>query len=72
MTLMTHVLELEKLSKCHLKGKTERKWANGLEIYDSEKKEPKGWYTCIVPLYSKFFFSETVGPIKATLHVGHP
>ena len=23
---------------CHLKGKTSRKWANGLKIYDSEKK----------------------------------
>ena len=26
-----------KLSKCHLRGKTLWKWANGLKIYDSEK-----------------------------------
>ena len=33
---------MEKMSKCHLKGATGRKWANGLKIYDSEKKRLKG------------------------------
>ena len=27
-----------KIRKCHLKGATGRKWANGLKIYDSDKK----------------------------------
>ena len=44
-----------KLSKYHLKGKILRKWANGLKIYDFEKKkmDPRSWsaptpgqYTC--------------------------
>ena len=33
-----YAFELGKLSKCHLKGKTLWKWANGLNIYDSENK----------------------------------
>ena len=45
------------LSKCHLKGKISRKWANGLKIYESVKGlEPKDWsapnpkqYTCVLP-----------------------
>ena len=28
--------------KCHLTGKTLWKWVNGLNIYDSEKKDPRG------------------------------
>ena len=28
--------------KCHLKGKTLLKWANGQKIYDSEKNGPQG------------------------------
>ena len=28
----------KKMSKFHLKGATGRKWANGLKIYDSEKR----------------------------------
>ena len=34
---MAHAFEWGKLSKCHFKGKTNRKWVNGLKIYDSEK-----------------------------------
>ena len=37
-TYGAHVFESEKWSKCHLKGKTLWKWANGLNIYDSENK----------------------------------
>ena len=33
-------------SKCHLKGKTLWKWANG-QIYDSEKKDPGAIYTIL-------------------------
>ena len=33
-----HAFEWGKLSKCHLKGKTLWKWANGLNIYDSKNK----------------------------------
>ena len=41
-TLVAHAFELGKLSKCHLKGKTLWKWANGQKIYDSEKNGPQG------------------------------
>ena len=34
---MAHAFKWGKLSKCHFKGKTNRKWVNGLKIYDSEK-----------------------------------
>ena len=51
-TLVVHA----KFLKCHLKGKTCRKWANGQIIYDLEKEiDPKGYsdtamglYTCIL------------------------
>ena len=51
-TLVVHANFL----KCHLKGKTCRKWANGQIIYDLEKEiDPKGYsdtamglYTCIL------------------------
>ena len=61
-TLVAQAFEWGKLSKCHLKGKTLWKWANGLKFYDSEKKKKKkkwtpgtglpptrGQYTCILP-----------------------
>ena len=41
-TLVAHAFEWGKLSKCHLTGKTLWKWPNGLNIYDSEKKDPRG------------------------------
>ena len=42
-TLVAHEFEWGKLSKCHLKRKkNRRKWANGLKIYDSEKKLDPG------------------------------
>ena len=37
-----YAFELGKLSKCHLKGKTLWKWANGLYMYDSENKYTPG------------------------------
>ena len=40
-TSVAHTLECGKLLKYHLKGKTCRKWADGLKIYDSEKKRPQ-------------------------------
>ena len=56
-TKVAHAFEWGKLLKCHLKGKTCRKWANGLKIYDSEKQiwtpgvvcPHPGQYTCILP-----------------------
>ena len=71
---MAHVFEWGKLSKCHFKGKTNRKWVNGLKIYDSEK----GWSATTpgeymyITKYSKAFFSETIGPIKAKRQVELP
>ena len=42
-TWVTHAFELGKLLKCHLKGKSCRKWANGLKLGNSEKKlDPRG------------------------------
>ena len=53
-TYVTHAFEWGKLSKCHLTGKTLWKCANGLNIYDSEKKDlrgksapTRGQYKCI-------------------------
>ena len=37
-TLVANAFEWGKLSKCHLMGKTLWKWANGPNIYYSEKK----------------------------------
>ena len=37
-TWVAHAFEWEKLLKCHLKGKSCRKWANGLKVGNSEKK----------------------------------
>ena len=43
-TLVAHAFEWEKLLKCHLKGKSCRKWANGLKVGNSEKNvDPRGW-----------------------------
>ena len=39
---MAHAFEWGKLLKCHLKGKTCRKWANGLKVGNSEKKLDPG------------------------------
>ena len=54
-TQAAHAFEWGKLLECHLKGKTCRKWVNGLKICDSEKMDPLGWsastpgqYTCIL------------------------
>ena len=38
-TWVAYAFELGKLLKCHLKGKTSRKLANGQNIEDSEKKK---------------------------------
>ena len=35
---MAHAFEWGNLLKCHLKGKTCRKWADGLKVGNSEKK----------------------------------
>ena len=56
-TLVAYAFEWGKLLKCHLKGKSCRKGAVGLNINDSEKKlDPRGsfapapgHYTCILP-----------------------
>ena len=40
-TWVAYAFELGKLLKCHLKGKTSRKLANGQNIEDSEKKKKK-------------------------------
>ena len=39
---MAHAFEWGKLLKCHLKGKTCRKWANGLKAGNSEKNWTPG------------------------------
>ena len=67
-----------KIVKCHLKGKSCRKWANGLKVGNSEKKlDPRGWsaptpgqYTYTLQKYSKIF-SETTWPIKAQFYRKH-
>ena len=42
-TWVAHAFEWEKLLKCHSKGKSCRKWANGLKVSNSEKKlDPRG------------------------------
>ena len=64
--------------KCHLKGKSCRKWANGLKVGNSEKNlDPRGWsaptpgqYTYILQKYSKIF-SETTWLIKAQFYRKH-
>ena len=43
-TEVAHAFEWGKLLKCYLKGKTCRKWANGLKVGNSEKKK---WTTGI-------------------------
>ena len=77
---MAHAFEWGKLLKCHLKGKTCRKWANGLKVGNSEKNwtprvglpPPRGnilvYYN---NNYSKIFFSETTWPIKAKFYSKH-
>ena len=42
--MVSHTFELEKLLKCHLRGKTCRKWANRLKICESEKKGSQGLF----------------------------
>ena len=39
---MALAFEWGKLLKCHLKGKTGRKWANGLKVGNSEKNWTPG------------------------------
>ena len=41
-TWVAHAFEWEKLLKCHLKGKTSKKLANGQNIDYSEKKKENG------------------------------
>ena len=41
-TWVAHAFEWGKLVKCHLKGKSCRKWANGLKVGNSEKKLDPG------------------------------
>ena len=43
-TWVAHAFEWEKLLKCHLKGKTSKKMANGQDIdYSEKRKRPKGF-----------------------------
>ena len=43
-TWVAHAFEWEKLLKCHLKGKTSKKLANGQNIdYSEKRKRPKGF-----------------------------
>ena len=78
-TWVAHAFEWGKLLKCHLKGKSCRKRANGLKVGNSEKNlVPRGWsaptlgqYTCILQKYSKIFFSETTWPIKTKFYMKH-
>ena len=43
-TWVAHAFEWEKLLKCHLKGKTSKKLANGQNIdYSEKRKWPKGF-----------------------------
>ena len=37
---------MQKTFKVSLKGKTSTKWANGQNIYDSEKNGPRGSSAC--------------------------
>ena len=79
MTKVAHAFEWGKLLKCHLKGKSCRKWENGLKVGNSEKYlDLRGWsahtrgqYTCILQKYSKIFFSETTWPVKAQYYRKH-
>ena len=79
LTYLTARSTWGKLLKCHLNGKSCRKWANGLKVGNSEKNlDPRGWsaptpgqYTCILQKYSKIFFSETTWPIKAKFYRKH-
>ena len=42
-TYVAHAFEWGKLLKCHLKGKSCRKWENGLKVGNSEKNlDPRG------------------------------
>ena len=78
-TWVAHAFEWEKLLKCHLKGKSCRKWANGLKVSNSEKKNWTLGVVCPHPgaiymyikKYSKIFFSETTWPIKVKLYMKH-
>ena len=78
-TKVAHAFELGKFLKCHLKGKSCRKWANGLKVGNSEKNlEPRGWSVptpgnihVYYKKYSKIFFSETTWPIKAQFYRKH-
>ena len=76
---LAHAFEWGKLLKCHLKGKSCRKWENGLKVGNSEKNlDPRDWsaptpaqYTRILQKYSKIFFSETTWPVKAQFYRKH-
>ena len=45
-TWVTHAFEWEKLLKCHLKGKTSKKLANGQNIDYSEKRKRSKGFIC--------------------------
>ena len=77
---MAHAFEWGKLSKCHFKGKTNRKWVNGLKIYDSEKfwtlgaglPPPRGNIHVYDQNIQRPFFSKTAWPMKAKRQIEHP
>ena len=55
-TWVTYACEWVKLLKCHLKGKTCRKWANGQDIDYSEKQnDPRASSASIMGLFSIIF-----------------
>ena len=63
-----------KLSKCYLKSKILRKWANRLKIYDSEKNGPQGQvcfhlgarYMYITPRGGTLIFCGYIGEATAS------
>ena len=78
-TQVAHAFEWGKLLKYHLKGKTCRKWANGLKVGNSEKNRtpgvglppPRGNIHVYYKKYSKIFFSETTWSTKAKFYSKH-
>ena len=62
------------LLKCHLKGKSCRKWTVGLNINDSEKIDPGANLPLSrgnIRVYYSNIASETVWPVKAKFYIKH-
>ena len=72
-TWVAHAFEWEKLLKCHLKGKTSKKLANGQNIdYSEKRKRPKGFICpCTGVKYHVYWYMQqtqvsvyrTIGPL---------